>query len=44
MIAVQSLEKRTVEQEREIAQLKARLAALERSVGGEVAANVSVGL
>ncbi len=33
MIAAQALEKRTVEQEKEIAGLKARLAALERRVG-----------
>ncbi len=34
MIAVQALEKRTVEQEKEIAELKARLDVLERRVGG----------
>jgi hypothetical protein len=42
MIATQALEKRTVEQEKEIAQLKARLEALERR-GSEVAASVSAG-
>ncbi len=44
MIAVQALEKRTVEQEKEIADLKARLQTLERGVGGDVATNVSAGL
>jgi trimeric autotransporter adhesin len=34
MIAVQALEKHTVEQEKEIAELKARLEVLERGVGG----------
>jgi trimeric autotransporter adhesin len=43
MIAVQALEKRTVEQEKEIAQLKARLAALERGVGREVATEARAG-
>jgi hypothetical protein len=43
MIAAQALERRTIEQEKEIAQLKARLEALERR-GCEVAANVSAGL
>jgi hypothetical protein len=37
MIAAQALEKRTVEQEKEIAQLKARLEALERRLGTKVA-------
>jgi len=43
MLATQALEKRTVEQEKEIAQLKVRLEALEQR-GCEVAANVTAGL
>jgi hypothetical protein len=37
MIAVQALEKRTVEQEKQIADLKAELKEIKRRVGGEVA-------
>ncbi len=44
MIAVQALEKRTVEQEKQIGDLKAELKEIKRRVGGEVAANVSAGL
>ncbi len=44
MIAVQALEKRTVEQEKQIAGLKAELELIKRRVGSEVAANVSAGL
>ncbi len=44
MIAVQALEKRRVEQEKEIADLRAELEKIKRRVGGEVAANVSAGL
>jgi uncharacterized coiled-coil protein SlyX len=43
MIAVQALEKRAVEQEKQIAGLKAELQETKRRVAGEVAANVSAG-
>ncbi len=39
MIAVQALEKRTVEQEQQITDLKGELEKIRRRVGGEVAAN-----
>ncbi len=41
MIAVQALEKRTLEHQKQIADLKAELEGLRRRVGREVAANVS---
>ncbi len=44
MIAAQALEKRTVEQEKQITDLKARLEALERRVGSQVAAEARAGL
>ncbi len=44
MIAVQALEKRTVEQEKQIADLKAELLEIKRLAGGEVAGKVSAGL
>jgi hypothetical protein len=44
MIAVQALEKRTVEQEKQIADLKAELEQIKaQRVGGEVAAKMSIG-
>jgi hypothetical protein len=43
MIAVQALEKRTVEQEKQIADLNSEEEKIKRRVGGEVAANLSAG-
>ncbi len=43
MIAVQALEMRTVEQDKQIAGLKAELQEIKRRVGYEVTANVSAG-
>ncbi len=43
MIAAQALEKRTVEQQKEIAALKAELEEIKRKVGGEIAAQTGAG-
>src|SRR5712664_1609227 len=43
MIAAQALEKRTVEQQKEIAALKAELEEIKRKVGGEIAAKTGAG-
>src|SRR5262249_14500580 len=44
MLAAQALERRTVEQEKEIAELKAELEKLKRTLGGEVAVKARGGL